>query len=237
MNGIRRPGAGPTRLGLAALALLLLAAALAATFAFSSSRAGDALAEEMEVYRKWREALLLRRAEVAPKGGALLLGDSIAEQSALTEYCGKPLFNAAISATGIARIAPLAGELVPRLQPEIVVVAGGVNDARRGRTAALTEWEKAYEALLAQARGRILIVVGIMPVEQGKPAGTAVFDPRAIAERNRSLEQLAKKHGALFLAPLPALQTYDGVHPSASGAIAWARHLQSLCPALAAKNP
>ena len=50
-----------------------------------------------------------------------------------------------------------------------------------------------------------------MPVEQGKPAGTAVFDPRAIAERNRSLEQLAKKHGALFLAPLPALQTYDGV--------------------------
>lgn len=236
MNGSHRTGWRPTWFALAALALLLLAAALAATLGLPASRAGDP-AQEAEVYRKWREALLLRRSEVAPKGGALLLGDSIAEQSALTEYCGKPLFNAAISATGIAQAERLAAKLVPRLQPEIVVVAGGVNDARRGHSKPLAEWEKAYEALLAHARGRNVIVVGIMPVEQGKPAGTAVFDPRAIAERNRSLEQLAKKHGALFLAPLPALQTYDGVHPSASGAIAWARHLQSLCPALAAKNP
>ena len=236
MNGSHRLGASPRALALAALALLLLAAALAATFGFAASRSGDP-AEEAEVYRNWREALLLRRSELAPKRGALLLGDSIAEQSALTEYCGKPLFNAAISATGIAEAEPLAGKLVPRLDPEIVVIAGGVNDARRGRSAPLAEWEKAYEALLAHARGRTVIVVGIMPVEEGKPAGTTVFDPRAIAERNRSLEKLAKKHGAHFLAPLPSLQTYDGVHPSAPGAIAWARHVQSLCPALAAKIP
>jgi hypothetical protein len=228
----------PSSVRLATLALVLLAAALAATFAFSSSPSGDAVAEEMEVYRKWREALLLRRSEVAPRGGALLLGDSIAEQSALTEYCGKPLFNAAISATGITQTEPLARQLIPRLRPQIVVVAGGVNDARRGGSTPLAEWEKAYEALLAHARARsVVVVVGIMPIEEGKPAGTAVFDPRAMAERNRSLERLAKKHGAQYLAPLPALQTYDGVHPNAQGAIAWAGHLQSLCPALAAKNP
>lgn len=84
--------------------------------------------------------VILNRADDAPTGGVILMGDSIVHRLNLTELCGLPVFNAGMSGARTDQIAPLVDPLIAKLKPRLVIMSTGTNDARRGK-----DWRAAVE--------------------------------------------------------------------------------------------
>lgn len=80
------------------------------------------------------------RADLVPKGGVLVIGDSITAQIYLPKLCGKPALNAGIAWATSHDWAPHASELVRKAQPSIVILALGENDD-------FGDWEEDYRKL------------------------------------------------------------------------------------------
>lgn len=74
----------------------------------------------------------LNRADDAPKGGVLLLGDSFVQRLYLPELCGLPVFNAGMAGARSDQIAPLVKPLIAKLEPKVIVVSAGANDREQG---------------------------------------------------------------------------------------------------------
>jgi lysophospholipase L1-like esterase len=165
-----------------------------------------------------------------------IVGDSIAAQTAHQPVCGRPVVVAAIAGASLRHA---LADILPLLRhdpPAGLVIAIGVNDAKRliaaPRARRLAAFEADYGALIvkAQALTPDVAVVLIPPVGKDDWFGAAAFDADLIAEFNRIITRLAAEaHVPVF--SLSALAgpdgfaragaTVDGVHPSAAGYAVW----------------
>lgn len=171
-------------------------------------------------HRIVRRQVIQAQASQAPTGTTLYLGDSNVEMALVDG------FNAGIASARVSDIPALLKSLLPILRPDRVVVSVGVNDAQRARPFDLAAWRAAYQGVLHSAGPTPVMVMGIDPVEDGKPLGTAFFDPSAIAQQNAALAGLCE--GAAAFVP-PRLSsaglTVDGVHNNADGFAEWRARL------------
>ncbi len=92
-------------------------------------------------YARWHEPfdrhadarrIIMNRAEDAPTGGVLLIGDSIVHRLHLSELCGLPVFNAGMSGARADQIAPIVDPLVAKLKPRFIILSAGTNDDVQG---------------------------------------------------------------------------------------------------------
>lgn len=181
-------------------------------------------------YSEPRLEVVLRRAQQAPPGVVMLLGDSVFEGLLLT-LDGHRVFDAGIGSGRIEHGHRVLERWPEDARPALIVILLGVNDAARPlideRLPA--EWSARYGELLDVARrvsdGRVLAAT-IPPVERSGDLGTLYFDGELVRSFNRSIRQLAHERG-IALVDLEArfdvlrgegrVYTHDGVHPNALG--------------------
>ena len=198
--------------------LLLLALAFAAG-------AGVALLFQREVmlYVPVREGTIRAQAGTFPKRQAVMIGDSRTDLLYLGRLRGLEVLNAGVGGSGVADWRDDAADLIARTDPAEVIVALGVNDARRDKPLEVEQWRRAYRHLVGKARGRRLVLVQASPVAREGALGETVFDPARIAAINREIAEIARETGAALVPPLPSVEglTTDGVHFTPVGAAAW----------------
>ncbi len=204
------------------IALLCLAAGAACEH-WRDHRAASETA--FYVSRKW--VSLDQQADKAPRGIALLIGDSITENAWVPTLCGYPAFNAGISGARVWNMIGPAKDLAMRIDPAVIVVALGTNDVRRRETP-VARFARDYEALLAPLAGRRLILVAVPPIHL-RDAVSQNSVSRAIARENAAIARIADAHRALFVAPPAAFPTVDGVHPTPAGSETWKAAIQTAC--------
>lgn len=153
-------------------------------------------------FRRW---VTINRTDDFPRGGLLLLGNSTVERLYIPEICGLPAFNAGLSSARSDQLAPMVPDLIKRLRPSQVVVAVGANDIEQGRA----EWPGTVEQLTPRGA----IVVGIT----GQP------------DANAKLAAIARRKGGVFVEPIPAIMTTDGVHVDARGSRLWKDRVNAAC--------
>jgi lysophospholipase L1-like esterase len=163
-------------------------------------------------------AQIIRDAPRAPKGGVLLIGDSITEAEHIESLCGLPVFNAGIAGTTVEDWAKLAPYLVRELQPKIVVYALGANNAATQRPFEVSTWSARYRTLRAPGS----YVMGVWPIE---PEKNPAFSAQRVAEMNA---ELVGEPG--YIKPPSSPMTWDGVHLTWAGRSKWAETLRSICP-------
>src|SRR5690349_3051014 len=79
-------------------------------------------------YRAERMKVILSQAAQMPKGGILVIGDSIAERVWMPELCGKPVLNAGIGRATSKEWLPDARKVIEAYRPSIIVLELGTND-------------------------------------------------------------------------------------------------------------
>ena len=181
-------------------------------------------------YISGRYAILEEQAEKVPPGGVLILGDSIVERAFLPTLCGRPTFNGGVSSVKVHDVLRGGVELISEVHPSAVILAVGVNDAKRHAETPTSRFRDDYDSFLIMA-GSHVGVVQIMPVQYGRAAGRQMNDG-AIKEFNNVIAAEARAHGAVVVAPLVTLDTHDGVHPTPAGAAAWKADVEQACSSL-----
>ena len=126
-----------------------------------------------------------------------IVGDSITEATSRRSACNRPLFNAGVAGATVAAINRDTLPLLQRHPPLAMLLAIGVNDAKRASTKTaperLAEFELDYRALLSTAKA-ITTHVGvatIAPVEKGKILGDTSFDSGLIQQFNTIIRHVA----------------------------------------------
>lgn len=165
-----------------------------------------------------------------------IVGDSITEALSKQAACGFPLLNAGI---GGATISEADRDILPLLRvraPQALVIAVGVNDARKmstkPRPQRIRDFEHEYRALLAAAKTMSprIAVATIGPVEKGRVYGDAVYDSGLIKQFNDIIRSVSKENDILaidlsIMADAAGFardgSTIDGVHLSAQGYAGW----------------
>jgi dienelactone hydrolase len=82
-------------------------------------------------HREARMAAILSQARQMPRGGIVVIGDSITERIRFDTLCGLPALNAGISWSTSKDWLPDAREVIAAAHPSIIVLEIGTND--RGR--------------------------------------------------------------------------------------------------------
>lgn len=190
---------------------------------------------EIAFYVARKRVALDQQADKAPKGVTLLVGDSITEGAWVPTMCGRPAFNAGISAARTRDMIRPARDLAQRVDPGLIIVALGTNDAGWAKTP-IARFESDYEALLAPFGGRPLILVGLLPIEPARmrsagDAGRVMAKQRLILQENAIIGRIAAEHGAAFVAQSSSIPTIDGVHPTPVGSEMWKAAIEKACPA------
>ena len=177
------------------------------------------------LYLPVRKGTIRAQAETMAKRQAVMIGDSRTDLLHLGRMRGRDLLNAGVGGSGVADWLGDAPDLIARADPAEVIVALGVNDARRDRLPELERWRVDYRRLIGslQGSGRRLILVQVSPVAREGRHGEAWFDPQRIAAINREIAAVARETGATLVAPLPSVEglTLDGVHFTPAGAARW----------------
>lgn len=171
-------------------------------------------------HRVVRRRVISSQAQQAPAGLTLYLGDSNVEMALLDG------FNAGIGSARVPDVEEIARGLLPDLRPSGVVLSVGVNDARRARPFDARQWEAEYRSLLHAVEGFPVTVMGVDPVEEGKPLGPDYFAQEVIEAQNAILAGLCA-NGATFVPPRrsSAGLTTDGVHNNTAGFSDWRMRL------------
>ncbi len=160
----------------------------------------------------------------------VLVGDSITEAALLpSSVCGHSLVNAGVGGatpTSYLEFIKRNG-LLADLHAALVIVALGTNNAQT--VVPLSEFAPSYHALLTalSPKARSMILAGI-PQISGPSALSAYFDRSRIAQINDAIHATAVEHDYTFI-PIAdhAIETMDGVHPSAAGYETWRHTLVS----------
>jgi hypothetical protein len=148
-----------------------------------------------------RDADIQWEAATFPPGNAVIFGDSLTAQTYLPTWCGKHLLNAAISGSGIPGDYVFVDTVLTRANPEAVILAWGINDARSEEVA---DWLKRFEALVRHIQ-RPTVIVGIWPVSDRR------FRSDFIHAANLGLAAIAKRTGSKFVAAPATAETRDGL--------------------------
>jgi len=162
-------------------------------------------------FRRW---VTMNRAAFAPADATLLFGDSIVERAYLPTLCGRPTFNAGLSSSKAADQLPLLDGVIAATRPRWIVVSTGANDVGKGTT--LAEWKPGAKRIVAAA-GKRGIILGI-------PAASGDAEPF-----NAFLRSEAGAAGGIFIEPLPARFTSDGVHPHRAGYARMVEMIEAAC--------
>ena len=173
-------------------------------------------------YAAIRKGVLLDQAQSAPKGGVLLIGDSLTERAPVDRLCGLPVFTAGVSGAGVEDFNGMAAQLAQTLKPKLTIIAVGVNDAQWTRdNPNLAESFRTIDADVGGAS----YVLPLMPDSKGQ-FGTAYFDPTKIVEVRQAIVSLHRP----TLAPFNVMgHTIDGVHLDAAAKAVWRERLSELC--------
>ena len=187
-----------------------------------------------ESYYLARGSVLAAEAEDFPRGGVLVLGDSIVERQYIAHLCGRPVLNAGISGITAGRMSEVAPPIVAAADPALVVVAVGVNNAIVWRATSAVIAQRSLEALLTGLRGRTLILVGIQPVEPNRavPRPHEPWSMYGVAQVRAMMPDLARRFGASYVPPLAATgnRTADGIHLTPAAAAEWQAAVERACP-------
>jgi lysophospholipase L1-like esterase len=199
-----------TRLGLAALALLLVGAA------------GTALA--LHQWRAGKLALLDVPAEIPITPGTpadpptlLLFGDSRIAQWQPLPTRPYPIVRSGHPGASAIQLVPAFQQALARHRPTVVLLHLGANDAvgaaladRPAREQALADSLAAMDrmAAAATAHGAQLILVEVIPPARPDPLRRLLLGDRvdsAIAQLNAGLPAIATRHGATLKSAMPLL--------------------------------
>ena len=206
-------------------ARVLLLVLLALAFAAGALASRRLLPDGEMLYRPVRAGTIRAQAETMARRQAVMIGDSRTDLLHLGRMRGGDVLNAGIGGSTVADWRDLAPDLVARADPAEVIVALGVNDARRAGMPPFERWRADYRRLVASLRGggRRLVLVQVSPVARNGVRGAAYFDPERIAAINREIALVAAETGAALVPPLPSVEglTSDGVHFTPEAAARW----------------
>jgi lysophospholipase L1-like esterase len=207
-----------------ALAPVAFLATLAAGYFLHAARH-----PETDRHQSVRELAILSQARQMGSVDAIIAGDSLVERANLTTLCGRPALNAGIGGAQISRIADTLPRVIDAVSTKAVIIAVGVNDARRSDPTGAAAFTASYEKLVRdlKAKGIAVTLATIAPVAH--MSGDIYIDPGAIGHLNEAIRGIAARTGASVVdlsalgATLPDMLTTDGVHLNAEGYKAWRR--------------
>lgn len=140
---------------------------------------------------------------------AAILGDSLVERAFSEGLCDLPVINAGIGRATAGELLGLS-TILRDADPEVRILAAGVNDASRG--VSLAEFSEDYGKLVHEFEPTI--VVGITGERSG--------------EFNEVIRTIASS--AVFVEPLERrFLVNDGIHYTTKGAHEWRRRLNQAC--------
>jgi len=137
-------------------------------------------------------------------GGLLVIGDSVVERMKFGSVCG-PVVNAGVGSSTTEDFRPAVKELVRKARPSRVIVALGNNDV-----------ERLSESRFADNMQSIIGDLGGLPVT-------------LVGEYTRKLDRIIRPLGPFVPWPLRDDETFDGVHPTEAGKLAWQRAVLGDC--------
>ena len=144
----------------------------------------------------------------------VMVGDSFVELADVPSLCGKRVLNAGVSGAKAADVERFAPQVIASERPELVIINVGVNDANRRTIGQVDDVRRSLLVVLEQARrvGARTILLGIAPV-----SGKGLSEDVDAAHAQR-LDVMIRGLGGRAV---PALDTMDGLHPSAAGYQTW----------------
>ena len=149
-------------------------------------------------YAQARAEFVVQLARQHGKADTLVLGDSLIEQTDLTDACGRT-FNAGIGGARIADVAGALPDLLAATQPDRVVLAIGANHFAAGDE--MPVFERDYAPLVDALGKRQVILVGVVNS----------------AAASRLVEAEAERRGMPYVAPVVGHTKADGLHHDVEG--------------------
>lgn len=167
----------------------------------------------------------------------VVLGDSMTELAMLETLCGKPVLNAGIAGARIGDLTEFGKGLLDEVQPQLVIIAAGTNDAWAHKPTDAAAFETDYRALVhsAQSSGAQVVALTAIPVGPAGMGKADVFDRDELRQRNSQIAALeipvVDAAAALDDGKGRLLMhlTDDGVHPNAAGYERWLSALEGAC--------
>jgi len=179
----------------------------------------------IEAYIHHRFDILRMKALDAPKGQALLIGDSLSDGQSIETVCGLRVFNAGVSGSRLGDWETHGPALAEALEPRLVVIALGTNDAVAGRWPGIDRWQASYRDLLGRIGERHLILVAPPSLD-----GAGDARDRVALEQMRAAILALAAPGVRTAAPSFEGHTYDQIHPDPVGRRTWRGAIEAACP-------
>lgn len=214
-----------SKLKLMTVAVAIAALAIAGAGGFLVGRYKPFARSGIDAYVNHRFEVLRMKAVDAPKGQALLIGDSLTDTQNMNTVCGLQVFNGGVSGSGVADWTSHASPLVTALEPRLVVVALGTNDAIPGIWKDIAQWDASYGQLLRRLSDRHLILVAPPPLD----GASDVRDGAALEQIRTRILSLAAPTRSIA-APSFSGRTDDHIHPDQGGRRAWREAIEGACP-------
>lgn len=210
----------------------ILALAMAGAGGFLLGRYKPFARSGIDAYVHHRLDVLLAKAVDAPKGQALLIGDSLTDMQSLNALCGLQVFNGGVSGSRLRDWESHAAALAAALEPQLVVVALGTNDAIPGSDSDFAQWKAQYQELIRKLGDRHLILVAPPSLD----GASNVRDQSVLEQIRGSIRSLASPRVSIA-APSFAGQTVDRIHPDLRGRRAWREAIEAACPQVESGRP
>ena len=140
-------------LSLSRRAQLLLALLLGLAFLAGAAGAWLVFRPTQMLYVPVREGTIRAQAETFPKRQAVMIGDSRTDLLYLGRIRRHEVLNAGVGGSRVADWLDDAPDLIARTDPAEVIVALGVNDARRDDMPTLDQWRADYRRLIGTLGG------------------------------------------------------------------------------------
>lgn len=126
-------------------------------------------------HREARMAAILSHAGQMPKGGVVVIGDSVAEQVRFDTLCGKPALNAGIAWSSVANWRGDARKVIEAARPSLVILSLGTNGAdgfeelvrETGAAFAVAPAAKSLPAVVPLVAGPTSTRDGVHPTVEG----------------------------------------------------------------------
>jgi lysophospholipase L1-like esterase len=193
----------------------------------------------LRVAQERRVGVILSHASQENNFDFLILGDGITESSFLPSLCGKKILNAGVGAYTVPQGAPLLGQILPLTKVRNIVIALGLNDAKKTLPRRIENFATEYDALTAMAASKSsrVWVATVGPITTSMPLPESSYDSDYIDGINRQIQRIAQKRAIDLIDLNQALSdannrlaqayTVDGVHLTAQGYLTWHHIIES----------
>ncbi len=156
----------------------------------------------------------------APTDSIIVFGDSIVQGAPLPQQiCGHAVVNAGVVGAGIEYFQRHAAQLLGRSQPQLIVLAVGINNASE---MAAKKFQQNYDDTVTMLSHTAPVVVGtITPIRAG--AGSVGYNANLVPALNSAIRGTPTAKSVIDLnAPLAGADlTSDGIHLREAGYRLW----------------